>query len=131
MRIVLTIAIAGVVGSVFAAGPDWQSIGENANGNRIYVDKASIRNAAGGAKAVMFRTELKTPIDTLRGGITSMLSQMRVNCSDMTAAGIEVVLYEDEAKDLAFARNKATRIEYLKEPAGSSADLVVRYVCKQ
>jgi Surface-adhesin protein E len=131
MRTALAIMIVGVAGGAFAAGPDWQSIGENANGNRIYVDKSSIRNAPGGAKAVDFRTEMKTPIETLRGGITSMRSQMRVNCADMTAAGIEVVLFEDEAKDLAFARNKATKIEYVKEPAGSSADLVISYVCKK
>jgi hypothetical protein len=131
MRIALAIVLAGIAGSATAAGPDWQSIGENANGNRIYVDKSSIKAAAGGTQAVTFRTELKTPIDTLRGGITSMRSQMRVNCKDGTAAGIEVVLYEDEAKDLAFARNKAAKIEYLKEPAGSSADLVVKYVCKK
>jgi hypothetical protein len=131
MRITVTILIAAIAGSALAAGPDWQSIGENANGNRIYVDKASIKAAAGGATAVTYRTELKTPIETLRGGITSMRSQMRVNCRDLTAAGIEVVLFEDEAKNLAFARNKAAKIEYLKEPAGSSADLVVKYVCKK
>jgi ABC-type uncharacterized transport system YnjBCD substrate-binding protein len=118
MRITVTILIAAIAGSALAAGPDWQSIGENANGNRIYVDKASIKAAAGGATAVTYRTELKTPIETLRGGITSMRSQMRVNC-------------RDEAKNLAFARNKAAKIEYLKEPAGSSADLVVKYVCKK
>jgi len=131
MRIGLAIVITGIVGSALAAGPDWQSLGENANGNRIYVDKASIKAAPGGATAVTYRTELKAPIDTPRGGITSMRSQMRVNCRDLTAAGIEVVLFEDEAKDLAFARNKAAKIEYLREPAGSSADIVVRYVCKK
>jgi hypothetical protein len=131
MRIVLAIAFAGMAGSVLAAGPDWQSVGENANGNKIYVDKSSIKPAAGGATAVLYRTELKAPLETLRGGITSMHSQMRVNCSDMTAAGIEVVLYEDEAKNQVFARNRAAKIEYLKEPAGSSADLVAKYVCKK
>lgn len=130
MRIVLAIAAAVIVGGALAASPDWQPIGENANGNRIYVDKASIK-AAAGATTVTYRTELKTPIDTLGGGITSMRSQMRVNCNDMTAAGIEVVLFEDEAKNRAFARNKAAKIEYLKEPAGSSADMVVKYTCRK
>ena len=86
MRIVLAIAVAGIAGGALAAVPDWQSLGENANGNKIYVDKASIK-AAAGVTTVTFRTELKTPIDTLGGGITSMRSQMRVNCKDMTAAG--------------------------------------------
>ena len=67
--------------------------------------------------------------DMFGGGITSMRSQMRVNCKEMTAAGVEVILFEDEAKNRAFARNKAAKIEYLKEPAGSSADLVIRFVC--
>jgi len=131
MRRILAVVLAGLAGSALAAGPDWQSIGENVNGNKIYVDKTSIKAAAGGSMAVVYRTELKTPIDTLRGGITSMRSQMRVNCKDRTAAGIEVVLFEDEAKNQAFARNKASKIEYLKEPAGSSADLVLDYVCKK
>jgi hypothetical protein len=130
MRIVTAIALTAMAGSVLAAAPDWQPMGENANGNKVYVDKASIK-AAGGTIAVTFRTELKTPVDTLQGGITSMRSQMRVRCKDMTAAGIEVILFENEAKNQAFARNKAAKIEYLKEPEGSSADLVVKHVCKK
>lgn len=128
MRIGPTIALMAFTGAVLAATPDWLPLGENANGNRIYVDKASIKPAAG-TTSVTFRTELKTPIDTLKGGITSMRSQMRVRCKDMTAAGVEVILFENEAKNQAFARNKAAKIEYLKEPAGSSADLVVKHVC--
>jgi hypothetical protein len=128
MRTRWAIVVAGVAASAAAAGPDWQPVGENANGNRIYVDRASIKSA-GGTTAVTFRTVLKTPIDTPKGGITSMRSTMRVNCKDMTAAGIEVVLFENEAKNQIFARNKAARIEYLKEAEGSSADLVARKVC--
>jgi hypothetical protein len=56
---------------------------------------------------------------------------MRVRCKDMMAAGIEVILFENEAKNQAFARNKATKVEYLKEPEGSSADVVIKYVCKK
>ena len=132
MRIGLAITVAGValVATAATAAPDWQPIGENVNGNRIYIDKASIK-PSGTATAVTFRTELRTPIDTLNGGISSMRSQMRVNCKDGTAAGIEVILFENEAKNQAFARNKAAKIEYLKEPAGSSADMVVKYVCRK
>ena len=130
MRIGAAIALAAMASASLAAAPDWQPLGENANGNNIYVDKASVK-ATGGSTAVTFRTELKMPVDTLQGGITSMRSQMRVRCKDMTAAGVEVILFEDEAKNQAFARNKATKIEYLKEPAGSSADLVIKYVCKK
>ena len=130
MRKVLAIVMAAVAGSTFAAAPDWQAIGENANGNKIYVDKASVKTT-GDATSVVFRTELKTPIDTLQGGITSMRSQMRVRCKDMTAAGVEVILFENEAKNQAFARNKASKIEYVKEPAGSSADMVVKHVCRK
>jgi len=128
MRIGLAIVVAGVAGAAFAATADWQPLGENANGNRIYVDKASIK-AAGGVTSVTFRTELKTPVDTLQGAITSMRSQMRVRCKDMTAAGVEVILFENEAKNQAFARNKAAKIEYLKEPEGSSAAMVTKHVC--
>jgi hypothetical protein len=128
MRIGLAIVVAGVAGAAFAATTDWQPLGENANGNRIYVDKASIK-AAGGVTSVTFRTELKTPVDTLQGAITSMRSQMRVRCKDMTAAGVEVILFENEAKNQAFARNKAAKIEYLKEPEGSSAAMVMKHVC--
>jgi hypothetical protein len=117
-----------LAGSAPAAGPDWQPLGENANGNRIFVDKASVKTA-GGVKSVTFRTELRAPLDTPGGGITSMRSQMKVNCRDRTAAGVEVVLFEDESKNQAFARNRAATIEYLKEPPGSSAAMVVEYVC--
>jgi len=128
MRMGPAILLTAVAGSVLAATPDWLPLGENANGNKIYVDKSSIK-ATAGTTSVTFRTELKTPIDTLNGGITSMRSQMRVRCKDMTAAGVEVILFENEAKNQAFARNKAAKIEYLKEPAGSSADLVVKHIC--
>jgi ABC-type uncharacterized transport system YnjBCD substrate-binding protein len=130
MRTWLAIALAGIAGSAAAAAPDWQLLGENVNGNKIYVDRGSVK-ASGGVTAVTFRTEMRTPIDTPGGGITSMRSQMKVNCKDMTAAGVEVILFEDEAKNQAFARNKATTIEYLKEPEGSSADMVVKHVCRK
>ena len=130
MRKALAIVMAAVAGSTLAAAPDWQAIGENANGNKIYVDKSSVK-ATGDTTSVVFRTELKTPVDTLQGGITSMRSQMRVRCKDMMAAGIEVILFENEAKNQAFARNKATKVEYLKEPEGSSADVVIKHVCKK
>jgi ABC-type uncharacterized transport system YnjBCD substrate-binding protein len=129
MRTWLAIALAGIAGSAAAAAPDWQPLGENANGNKIYVDRGSVK-ASGGVTAVTFRTEMRTPIETPGGGITSMRSQMKVNCKDMTAAGVEVVLFENEAKNRAFARNKATKIEYMKEPEGSSADMVVKHVCR-
>ena len=124
----LPLFFAGVAAAAGAATPDWQPLGENANGNRIYIDRASVR-AVGATTAVTFRTELKTPIDTPQGGITSMRSQMRVNCKDLTAAGIEVILFENEAKNQAFARNKAAKIEFLKEPQASSADMVVKQAC--
>lgn len=129
MRIgIVAVLCAGVAGVALAAAPDWQAIGENANGNRIFVDKGSVK-AVSGITSVTFRTELKSPIDTMGGGITSMRSQMRVRCSDMTAAGVEVILFENEAKNQAFARNKASKIEYVKEPEGSSAAMVVKHVC--
>ena len=130
MRIVTAITLATMAGAALAATTDWQPLGENANGNKVYVDKANLK-ATGGTTVVTFRTELKTPVDTLQGGITSMRSQMRVRCKDMMAAGIEVILFENEAKNQAFARNKAAKVEYLKEPEGSSADMVVKHVCKK
>jgi hypothetical protein len=130
MRTTLAFLLAAITGTVAAAGPDWATIGENANGNKIFVDKSSIKTSSG-ISSVTFRTELKTPMDTPTGAITSMRSQMLVNCKDLTAAGVEVTLYEDEARNRAYARNKATAIEYVKEPAGSSADMVVKHVCKK
>lgn len=128
MRTWLAVAAAGLAATAFAA--DWQPVGENANGNRIFVDKASVKTAAG-VTDVTFRTVLKTPLDMPNGAVTSLRSRMKVKCADMTAAGVEVVLYQDEAKDVAFARNEAPKIEYVKEPAGSSADLVARHVCRK
>jgi hypothetical protein len=127
MKTLLAIALAAFAGTAIAA-PNWQPIGENANGNKVYVDKTSVKTAKG-ITDVAFRTELKTALDTTGGGITSMRSRMKVNCKEMTAAGVEVVLYEDEAKNRVFSRNRAAKIEYLKEPAGGSADLVVKHVC--
>jgi hypothetical protein len=129
MRIWLAIAMAGVAGTA-AAAADWQPVGENANGNRIFVDRKSVK-AGAGVTDVTYRTELKTPLDMPNGAVTSLRSKMKVSCGDMTAAGVEVVLFQDEAKDVAFARSKAAKIKYVKEPAGSSADLVIRYVCRK
>lgn len=128
MRNMLAVALTAVAAS--AAAADWQAIGENANGNRVYVDRSSVKTTAG-ITVVTFRTELKVPLDMPTGAVTSLRSQMKVDCKAGTAAGVEVVLFQDEAKDRAFARNKAAKIEYLKEPAGSAADLVVRHVCSK
>lgn len=129
MRTAVALVVAGFAATALAA-PTWQAIGENANGNKIFVDTASVKSASG-ITTVGYRTEMKASLDTPGGGITSMRSTMQVNCKDMTAAGVEVVLYEDEAKGKIFSRNKAQKIEFLKEPAGSSADMVVKHVCKK
>jgi hypothetical protein len=129
MRTAAALVFAGFAATALAA-PTWQAIGENANGNKVFVDTASVKSAKG-ITTVGYRTEMKASLDTPGGGITSMRSTMQVNCKDMTAAGVEVVLYEDEAKGKIFSRNKAQKIEFLKEPAGSSADMVVKHVCKK
>lgn len=125
----LPLLLAALPSAAFAA-PDWQPLGEDAGGNRVAVDAASIKTV-GAITAVTFRTELKLPLETTGGAITSLRSHMRVNCKEQTAAGVEVVLFEDEAANRAFARNKAAKIVYAKEPAGSSADLVVHRVCRR
>jgi hypothetical protein len=129
MRTAAALLLAGFA-TVTLAAPNWQAIGENANGNKVFVDTASIK-AAKGVTTVGYRTEMKASLDTPGGGITSMRSTMQVNCKDMTASGIEVVLYEDEAKGRIFSRNKAQKVEFLREPAGSSADMVVKHVCRK
>lgn len=129
MRTATALLAAGFATAALAA-PSWQAIGENANGNKVFVDTAGVKTAKG-ITTVAYRTEMKASLDTPGGGITSMRSTMQVNCKDMTAAGVEVVLYEDEAKGRIFSRNKAQKIEFLKEPAGSSADMVVKHVCRK
>lgn len=129
MRMVTPLILAAFAATASAA-PSWQALGENANGNKVFVDTASIKSAKG-ITTVVYRTQMKAALDTPGGGITSMRSTMHVNCKDMTAAGVEVVLFEDEAKNRIFSRNKAQKIEYLKEPAGGSADIVVKHVCKK
>jgi len=128
MRIVAGIVLAGLAAGAAAAGADWQALGENANGNKVFLDRASVRRS-GDIVTVTYRTEMKSALDTPGGGITSMRSTMKVDCRNATASGIEVVLYEDEAKGKVFSRNKAAKTEFLKEPAGGSADLVIRKVC--
>jgi hypothetical protein len=129
MRIATTLLLAGFAATALAA-PSWQGIGENANGNKVFVDTASVKTAKD-ITTVTYRTEMKAALDTPGGGITSMRSKMQVNCKDMTAAGIEVVLFEDEARNKVFSHNKAQKIEYLKEPAGSAADMAVKHVCRK
>jgi hypothetical protein len=127
MRSTAALLLAGFA-AVAVAAPNWQPVGENANGNKVFVDKASVKSA-GGITTVVYRTEMKSALDTFGGGITSMRSTMKVNCKEGTAAGVEVVLFEDEAKNKVFSRNKAAKTEYLKEPAGGAADLVIKAVC--
>lgn len=129
-RCLLVPLLLATLPAVALAAADWQPLGEDAGGNRVVLDAASVRTV-GAITAVTFRTELKLPLETAGGAITSLRSHMRVNCKEQTAAGVEVVLFEDEAANRAFARNKAAKIVYAKEPAGSSADLVVRRVCRR
>jgi hypothetical protein len=117
-------------GVALAAAPNWQPIGESVNGNRTFVDQANLQSS-GGIYTVTFRADIKNPLDTPNGAIKSMQATMRVNCKNMTSAGVEVVLFEDEAKNQVFSRGKAPKIEYGKEPEGSSADLVVKHLCKK
>jgi hypothetical protein len=128
MRIAAPVTLALFATAALAAAA-WQPLGENANGNKVFVDPWSVRSADG-ITTVVYRTEVKGGLETPGGAITSMRSTMRVNCKDRTAAGVEVVLYEDEAKGKVFSRNRAQKIEYGKEPAGSAADMVIRHLCR-
>jgi len=130
MRIAFLLALLVAAGSAAAAKPDWKAVGETVNGNRVYVDAAN-RRSSGGVILVTFRTVLKDPLETTGGAVTTLRSKMRVKCADETAAGIEVTLYEDEANNKVFARNRASEVVYRKEPPGSSADLVIRAVCRK
>ena len=126
----LGLTIAAVAGMALAAAPNWQPVGESVNGNKTFIDQANLKSA-GGISTVTFRANMKNPLDTPNGAITSMRATMRVDCKRMMSAGIEVVLFEDEAKNQVFSRGKAPKIEYVKEPQGSSADLVVKHLCKK
>jgi hypothetical protein len=124
MRALLFVALAVVATGSFAAKPDWQP-SARPTATRCF-DVASERRGSG-----------RSPIEPRSGrwdlgrAITTMKSRVRVRCADGTAAGLEVTLYEDEASNKVFARNRASAVEYLKEPAGSSADLVVKAVCRK
>lgn len=130
MRLAFFVALLAVAGAAAAAKPDWRAVGETVNGNRVYFDAANKRSS-GGVLLVTYRTVLKDPLENAGGAITTLKSKMRVKCAEGTAAGIEVTLYEDEANNKVFARNRASEVAYRKEPPGSSADLVVRAVCRQ
>ena len=126
----LLASLYAAAGFALAATPNWQPIGDSVNGNRTFVDQANLKTA-GGITTVTFRADIRNPLDTPNGAIKSMRATMRVDCRNMTSAGIEVVLFEDEAKNQVFSRGKAPKIEYGKEQEGSSADLVVRHLCKK
>ena len=130
MRIAFLVAFLVASGAAVAAKPDWKAVGETVNGNRVYLDVAN-RRSSGGVQLVTYRTVLKDPLETAGGAVTTLKSKMRVKCADETAAGIEVTLYEDEAKNKVFARNRASEVVYRKEPPGSAADLVIRAVCRK
>ena len=126
----LLASLAAAASVASAATPNWQPIGESVNGNRTFIDGANLKTA-GGITTVTFRAEFRNPLDTPNGAITSMRATMRVDCRNLTSAGVEVVLFEDEAKNQVFSRGKAPKIEYGKEPEGSSASLVVKHLCKK
>ncbi len=128
MRIAFFVALLALAGAAGAAKPEWKAVGETVNGNRVYVDVANKRSS-GGILLVTYRTVLKDPLETAGGAVTTLKSKMRVRCADGTAAGVEVTLYEDEANNKVFARNRASEVVYRKEPPGSSADLVTRTLC--
>jgi hypothetical protein len=129
MRALPLVALALLAGTALAAAPKWELVGESVNGDKVFVDRANLKTV-GGVTTVTFRSEIKSPLDTPSGAITSMRATMKVSCKDMTSAGVEVVLFEDEAKNKVFSRGKAPKDDWVKEPEGSGASLVVRHLCK-
>lgn len=126
----LTAGLWAAATGALAAAPNWQPIGESVNGNRTFIDQANLKTA-NGITTVTFRADIRNPLETPNGAIRSMRATMRVDCRNMTSAGVEVTLFEDEAKNQVFSIGKAPKIEYGKEPAGSSADLVVKHLCRK
>jgi len=57
MRTAAALLLAGLAATALAA-PSWLAIGENANGNKVYVDTASVKSAKG-VTTVVYRTEMK------------------------------------------------------------------------
>jgi len=130
MRTLPALVLALIAGSAVAAAPKWEPIGETVNGNKVFVDQANLK-ASAGITSVTFRSEMKVPLDTPKGAITSMRASMKVNCKAMTSAGVEVILFEDEARNQIFSRGRAPKLDYVKEPEGSGAALVVKHVCRK
>jgi hypothetical protein len=122
-----------VAATLTAATPtlaaDWALAGETKSGNRVFVDRASLRPLDPDIRRADFRVVYREPFKATSGAITSMVATAQFNCRNRTTAGEALALYRDEARNDALSRTRPKSVVFDREPEGSHGAIALDFVC--
>ena len=118
------VALSALVVSLMAA--EWKDVGNTSQGNRVYVRDVK---GKGEMRSAWIRIVNAKPLKTAAGDVRSSRAKVRVNCTDLTMAAEETIMYIDEGINQIAAQKKLKNEPFNKEPAGSFGDIAVKAIC--
>ncbi len=112
-----------------AAAAKWETAGETAGENEVFVDLESMRTA-GAVRTAWVRVVYRQPIQAGNVRVGSMQALAHFDCASGENAGLRVLLYEDtEGEKLALAREER-EVRYGLEPEGSIGRIAHARICR-
>jgi hypothetical protein len=133
----VTHALAACVAAMLLSFParshaqgGWQHIGATSVGNKIFVNRASVKRKGDIVDATV-RVQLAKPGSTPRGPITSTRSMMMFDCVKRSYAVKENFVYHDEKANKVYQHKVVGIPGYGPPIKGSMPDITLTHLCKK
>ena len=108
----------------------WQQIGATSVGNKVFVNRASVKRSGDIVNATV-RVQLAKPGTTPRGPITSTRSMLMFDCAKRSYAVKENFVYHDEKANKVYDHKVVGIPGYGPPIKGSMPDITLTHLCKK
>jgi hypothetical protein len=113
-----------------SAQAGWQHIGTTSVGNKIFLNRKSVKRSGDIVNATV-RVQLAKPGTTPRGPITSTRSMMMFDCAKRSYAVKENFVYHDEKANKVYDHKVVGIPGYGPPIKGSMPDITLAHLCKR
>jgi hypothetical protein len=124
----LAILLAIAVLPAAARAQRWKEIGTTNDGNKVYVDPASIVKTDSIVSATV-RVVYSTPKDTPKGTINGSRAKAMFNCVRKTVAVRETIIWHDERKGTIYEKRVPRQPGYGPVFNSNFSGVALRYLC--
>lgn len=129
MRTLLMVLLLAL-GSARAEAQQWREIGTTSDGNKVYVNPASIVRTDSMITATV-RVVYNTPKPTPRGPITGSRAVAMFKCRERQVAVKESIIWHDEAKGTVFEKRTPRMPGFGPVFNSNFSGVALRYLCEE